>query len=248
MKKSFLILALAAILALPSFAEGPKTPIRDLPTADYLNLVRHPHGRESWAKLDGTLTHRRKGADDVESKIFMGILFTPERTLAQIVVDGGEAYRVGQGYDVSPDSTDVKMLSKPKDGEKPLLSRIGLRAQDIAMSFLFWNARLELPRDSAKGQDCRVFIFDSPDKTESVKAFISADACFPIRAEWMKNGEEKPYRTMEIDSIKHEGDFYLPGSLLLYGPGWKTKIEFDEISAGYSKDGLPADLFPEKKQ
>ncbi len=217
-----------------------------LPSAEFLAAVRNPPGRESWARMAGTLGHRRQGSDEIESKIRMGVLFTPARTVAQLAVDGGETYEVGQAYAAGPDSTVVSTTGEPKSG-KPLLARIGLRPQDLTMSFLFWNAGPELPRDSFKGQACRVFVFTSQDKSEQAKVWISADYCFPLKVEWAKPGESKPVRTLEVDSFRKEKDFWLIGSLLLFGPGWKTKIEFDEAGAGLSKDGVPADLFLQEK-
>ena len=240
-----LLSATLLVLAASSTIAGD-SPYKDLPSDGFLAVVRHPPGRESWAKMDGTLSHRRRGAEDLESKIHLGILFTPARSVAQMSVDGGETYNVGQAYEASPDSTVVAMTSPPKSG-KSLLSQIGLRPQDVTMTFLFWNARPELPRDSFKGQDCRVFVFDAPDKSESAKACISSEYCFPLKVEWSKPGEDKPYRTLEVDSFKREKDFWLIGSLLLYGPGWKTKIEFEKTAAGFSKDGVPDDLFSEQK-
>jgi hypothetical protein len=245
--KSLFALASALLLAF-SLCEtsAAESKFKDLSSEDFLKVVRNPPGRESWAKMDGLLTHRRRGAEDVEAKMHLGLLFTPARTVAQMNVDGGETYNVGQAYEASPDSTVVAMTSPPKSG-KPLRAQIGVRPQDITMTFLFWKALPELPRDSVKGQDCRVFDFESPDKSEIARAYISAEYCFPLKTEWFKAGEKKPYRTLEVDSFKKENDFWLVGSLLLYGPGWKTKIEFENTSAGFSKDGVPKDLFFESK-
>lgn len=243
MRHVALSLASLALLALSAIAGDP---VADISTNDFVAAARQPPGRESWAKMDGTLTHRRRGAEDVESKIHLGVLFTPARTVAQMSVDGGETYNVGQSYEASPDSTFVAMTSAPKSG-KPLLAQIGLRPQDVTMSFLFWNVIKELPADSFKGQDCRVILFESPDKSELARAHIDAKYRFPLKVEWLKPGEDKPVRTLEVDSFKKEKDFWLVASLLLYGPGWKTKMEFDKTSAGFSNDGTPEDLFLQGK-
>ena len=54
-----------------------------------------------------------------------------------------------------------------------------------------------------------------------------------------------PYRELEIASVKkaEDNDFNLIPKLEIFGPDWRTKIDFDERSAGYAKDGMPSDLF-----
>ncbi len=236
----FAALALSLLLPLQASAGSPKG--ISLTKEQFLEIVRHPPGRETWAKMDGDLVHRRKGSDDVEAPLHLGMLFTPARTIAQVTVKGSETYNVGQSYDASsPDAATVSMSSGPKDGGKPLLSEIGLRPQDLTMGFLFWNAKDELPGASVKGQDCRVFLLEG--KGESARAYISAEYFFPLKVEWLKPGESAPYRTLEVDSFKKESDFWIVSSLILYGPGWKTKIEFSKTAAGFSKDGIPNDLF-----
>jgi len=239
------LLAFAALLqASVSLSEPPKGASLSLP--QFMEIVRHPPGRESWAKMDGEIVHRRRGSEDVESKLHLGILFTPARTVAQMEVAGGETYSVGQSYDGGPDSSVAAMTSPPKNGGKPLLSEIGLRPQDVTMGFLFWKETGELPPVSVKGQSCRVVLLESPDKSETARACVSSDYFFPIKVDWLKAGQDKPYRTLEVDSFKKESDFWIVSALVLYGPGWKTKIEFDKTAAGFSKDGIPGDLFGSK--
>jgi len=238
--------ALSALLFTALSASAEETPLSKMSQDEFLKAARRPPVRESWASMEGTLTHKRRGSEDIEAKIRMALLFTPMRTVAQLAVADGEIYNVGQTYDASPDSTVVSLAKGPASGSS-LASKIGLRPQDITLAFLFWKANPELPRDSFKGQDCRLFVFDSPDASESAKAFLSANYCFPLKVEWTKSGEAKPYRTMEIDSFKKEKDFWLVDSLLLYGPGWKTKLDFSKTKAGLSKDGIPENLFFESK-
>ena len=216
----------------------------------FLETVRHPPGRECWASMEGKATHQRRGKPLLEALLYLGIRFTPERTIAQVVVNNSEAYYVGQAYSASGEAASV--IPANKTGyEKSILADFGIRPQDLTMTFLFWDLVKELEKDTVKGRDCRVFLLSSKDKSELARVSISAEYFFPLRVEWFNNSETvsngKPYRTLEISSFRRENDFWLVSSLLIYGPGWQTKIDFDETHAGFKDEAPPANLFREIK-
>lgn len=210
----------------------------------FLEMARRPPVNECWVKLNGRAVHKRSGASVVQAPLCLGIRFTPERTLAQIVAGNEESYFVGQAYSGTAKSTSI-INEIQRDKKESILADFGLRPDDLTLSFLYWDFQKELKMEDIKGYECRVFHLNSPDKNESAIVYISTEYFFPLRVEWYKNksAEKKPYRTLEISSFKKENDFWVVSSLLLYGSGWKTKIDFSESSIGYAKDGIPMDLF-----
>ena len=217
----------------------------ELPSLEFLNVARHPHNRECWARLDGTVSHLRRGELPKETTLRLGILFTPKRTLTQMVIGGGEGYLVGQGFESGEEKTSI--IPRRKGGYKdPVLAQFGLRPEDLALSFIFWTFLKELPRDSVKGHDCRVFLLNAPAepgrKEELVRVYLSAKYFFPLKVEWFREPEEKPYRTLEVSSFREVKEIWIPDSMGLYGPGWRTKVEFSKADAG-QKDTAPRDLF-----
>jgi hypothetical protein len=190
----------------------------------------------------------------VKYPIYLGIRFTPERTLAQVVANNNEFYLIGQAYSDKPESTSI-IVNRP-DKEKSVLADCGIRPEDLTLSFLYWPLQKELKNDSIKGYPCRVFQLLSPDKKESANVYISSQYFFPLKVEWFKNSNGKepsvPSRTLEVKSFKKDPNenFWIVDTLEIYGPGFRTKIDFPESSAGYSKNGVPPELFqktPEKK-
>jgi len=217
----------------------------ELPSEPFLNAARHPHSRECWALLQGKVTHLRRGSSPAETSIRLATLFTPQRTLTQIVIGGSEGYLVGQGFATGQEKTSI--IPRRKEGYKdPILGRFGLRPEDLALSFIFWNFLKELPRDTVRGHECRVFLLNAPEqpgqKDELAKVYLSAKYYFPLKVEWFQNPQTTPYRTLEISSFREVNEIWVPDSLGLYGPGWRTKVEFDQASAG-QKDTAPRDLF-----
>lgn len=239
MKKIILLLTFICSI-LPLLAEKPDG--SKMSAEDFLNIVRHPPGRECWASMEGLVTHRRSGKDNQEFPLYLGILFTPERTLAQIQINEKETYNVGQTYSTDENSTSISR-SDSGDKSKSILADIGLRPEDLTMTFIFWKMIKEIPGATIKGRDCRVFLLQSPDKQETVRIHISVEYFFPLKVEWLKDNQDSPYRTLELVSFKKENDFWLVSTISLYGPGWKTRVEFDKTDAAYNKDRLPAKIF-----
>jgi hypothetical protein len=246
MKNIFNLALLLGLLVsiLPQGFAGDK---KKYSAEEFLKIVRNPPRKECWAIMDGNVTHRRRGKDSLEEPLYLGILFTPTRSLAQVVIGSKEAYNVGQTYQGGKESTSIIPLTgvKHKDSK---LAEFGLRPQDLTMSFLYGKFIEELKPEEVKGRDCRVFLLESPDKKEKVKVFISSEYFFPLRVQWFNNDSKskEPHRTLEVKSFRKENeDFWLVSSLSLYGPtsGWRSLIEFDKTKAGYSADMVPKDLF-----
>jgi len=225
-----------------------------LDTADFLKIARRPPSEESWAKMQGEISHKRGTADTVKYPIYLGIRFTSERTIAQVVANKNEFYNIGQTYSDKPDSTSIIVNRIEKD--KSVLADCGIRPEDLTLSFLYWPFHKELKSENIKTLSCRVFQLLSPDKKESATVYISTQYFFPLKVEWCKYSTEneppKPDRTLEIKNFKKSPNesFWVVDTLEIYGPGFRTKIDFPESSADYSKNGVPPELFqktPETK-
>ncbi len=217
-------------------------------SASFLQKARRPPANESWAKLPGTAVHRRGDSENRESPIYLGIRFTPERLLAQVYLDENESYMIGQAYNSSAEGTSV-IANNKKGGGESILADFGLRPEDLTLSFMYWNFEKELEKSPVRSYECRVFIMQSPTQKEKAKVYINTEYCFPMKAEWIRKddkGKDEIYRTIEIVSFKKESDFWFVDSFVIYGPGFKTKVNFSDISAGFAKDGVPADIFINK--
>ncbi len=239
MKKTALFLFLS-VLFCGAFAaeEQPK-----LNAEQFVNVVRTPPGRESWGILEGKASHRRRGSSTVEAPIRFSVLFTRARTIAQIVFDKAEIYDVAQSY-AAPFASSIDMRNPEA---KRALKDFGLRPEDLTMNFIFWPLKGELEPDSVRGVACRVMAFESPTGKESVKVYIARDYYSPMKVEWYNVPASKisgsAFRTLEVTSFKKSGDLWVVGALSLFGPGWRTVVDFPDSKAGLTKDGVVKDLF-----
>lgn len=242
-----LALALALAAAEPA-APSPVANFADLPAAEFLARVRTAPRDECWVKMSGALEHRRRDRETVAVPLHLGLRFTPERVLAQVVVDNAESYRVGQPLAGGPATIIAENFAV---ANRNLLAEYGLRPEDLALAFLYWDLDKELARERLRTRSCRVFLLKAPPglTNEWVRVAICVEALFPLRVEWLKEKPDAtPYRTLEISSFRKESDFWLIDGLNLQGPGWRSRIAFEECQVGRVAEGVPQDLFREVKK
>ena len=216
---------------------------KKLSVDDFLYKVRHPAGRKRWAIMDGKVIHKRRGKETVKASLYVSILFNRDRTLAQVVINKAQGYMVGQAFVKGKDGTSIIPMNKATK-EKPILGNFGLRPQDLTMTFLYWGFLKEFPEESTKMIDCRVLELISPDGKEKAKVWISKKYYFPIKVEWTKIKEKKAFRSLEVSSFKQQGKYGIIKRLDLYGPGWRTRINFIKTEIGTPEKGaVPKGLF-----
>ena len=191
-------------------------------TVDFVNQVRSLRG-STYAQLYGTVQHRRSGKSAVSMPLYLGLIIQPERTTGQLILDNREGYLLGQGRNVS--SNSVIPMQKTTE----LLDNVGVMASDLTLSFLFDKVTGEEDNATVSGLvACRVILFTN-DKTKEVsKVYISKQHFFPLKAEFYKAGENKPWRTLEIDGFAEKNSLYYASRMRVEGPGWRTRILFDE--------------------
>jgi len=211
------ILLLLGALTFPAFAE--------LPLLEFVAKARNPNQGSTYAKLTGTLQHRRSNRDAVSMPIYFGVILQPERITGQLILNNTEAYLIGQKRSVNSGTLQRMQGSAATDH----LGEAGVRASDLTMGFLFWPLVRELPRQSMSGGmiPCRIVQFRSPDRKELVHVWLSAEHIFPLKAEFFRPGEEKPFRTLETGGYTKRNDLYYVSKIRIEGPGWRTRIDFD---------------------
>ena len=216
---------------------------KKLSAEDFLYRVRHPAGRKRWAIMDGSVRHRRRGKETIKANLYLALLFKQDRTLAQVVIDKKQGYRLGQTFAGKESGTTIIPLNKVTK-ENPILGNFGLRPQDLTMTFIYWKFVKEFPQESIKMISCRVFSLKSLDDKEIAKVWISKNYYFPLKVQWTKIGAKAPFRSLEINSFKRQGNYGSPKRMELYGPDWRTKINFIKSKIGtLEQKNIPKDLF-----
>lgn len=216
---------------------------KELSAEAFLALVRNPPGRRSWASLEGTVVHRREGARTIKAPLRLGLLFTPEQTIAQLDFNNGEIYNIGQMLGKNAKTVLNKQFPASR---KALLPLYGIEPQDLTMSFLYWDLLREEKSQWVKGQNCRKFILkERAAKGKYLLVLISSQYFFPVKAQFYTADPSKatPYKTLEITSFVQKDNFWYPGKLRLEGDNWKSMVSFDKLDADDNNKRLPKELF-----
>ena len=248
--KLIIFLFLITILLLLSNVSSYAKDHREYTSKEFLNISRNSHPKKTWAELIGTVSNKRRDTTVIHAQIKLGMRFTSTRILAKIFIeeddsnnsqDRLEIYTVGQPYT----GELASIIASEKDDELSLLGDLGLRPEDLTMTFLHWNFNKELDMQSVKTLDCRVLELVNPETNEHVIVYISLKYFTPIKIKWFNKNTNTPYRTVVVSAFETEGDLGAPSELNIYGPGWRSKVDFTNIKLGYTKDGLPNNLFSE---
>ena len=210
----------------------------DLAPAAFLERARRPNQVDTWAMLSGRLQHRREGGKAESMSIYFGIIIQKDRSTGQLVFDGREGYLLGQARDRKGASVI------PMQKSTTLIDHTGVRASDLTLDFLYYDLVREDREEKLGGYvACRVMVLSSPDKAEQVRVFLSKTYYFPLRAEFFRAGEKEPWRILETGGFTRRNDLYYVRRLLIEGPGWRTRIDFNEAELGlYKPETAPKNL------
>ena len=239
-----LLLTASTLLALlagsPARAAEP-----ELSGAEFLARARQSRGTSSYARLEGTVRHQRRGEARLEYPIYFGILILPERMAGQLLLNEREGYVLGQTFHTGDGETSV-VPQQPGGYADPLLGKLGMRASDLTTGFLFYRFLRELPEETVRLVPCRVLELESPDGKETVRVYLAREYLFPLKTEFFRKEEpDRAYRTLEVASFKKQNDLYYVDTLDLSGPGWRTRINFDRAEVGVPPAGTPPNVFRE---
>ena len=198
-------------------------------TSAFVEKVRSMRG-STYASLNGLLQHRRSGKPAQSMPIYVGLIIQPERTTGQIILDAVEGYLIGQGRGAQARSV------VPMQKSTANLDNSGVRASDLTLSFLFDEVSEELENATVSGfVPCRVICFVNAKTKETARVYISKQHYFPLKAEFIRQGESKPWRTLETDGFAEKNGLYYASRIQVEGPGWRTRIRFDEARCEMGK-------------
>ena len=214
----YAFLFLIAVLSLSAFCAEPTA-------EEFLQRARNPNSVSTYGKFYGVLQHRRRGREPQEMPLFFGVIITPRDTVGRILVNRSEAYMIRQTRDAGRDGTSVSR--EPQNAV--ILDYVGLDGTTLSAVV-----------------SCRVLLLESPDDNpggkEYVKVYLEKEHAFPLKAEFFrKPDDKKPFRLMEANGFTKKNDLYYARSILVEGPGWRTKVEFDpkSVALGIFDNTIP---------
>ena len=213
-------------------------------TEAFCNSLRQPPVTPAWAILEGKAEFRPKGEKTQREAISLRIHMTPAMLRAQLLFGDDERYLVQQVFADGLEGGSVITEEKPGEGALSLAA-VGLRANDLMLSFLYWDLVGELPSEKIGGSACRVLQLKH--ENEVVHVWGSVEHRFPLQVHWYDAGRKDPKRTLRFTDFEalDEKRFWVVKSMTIRGLNWKTRVTFGE-SRGMAitpSDPIPASLF-----
>ncbi len=240
--RMLLLLSLSAgAFRLPATVSGA-----ELDTREFLERVRHPAAAESYARMKGIMQHRPDGGRMETLPVALTVLIRRDGTRAELLIDGREGYRIMQERS---GKTRVEPFGTALQPE-PAARRFGLRPTDLSMGFLFYNLVREESGTLVKGIPCRVLVLEAPDRSEVARVYVARSYFFPLKAEFYASRDAlqgDPVRTLETGSFKKKNDLYYAEILNLYGPDWRSRVQFSEAELGTPDAAAEERLFGKEK-
>ncbi len=234
----YLLLILCAVIALPAMAVD----LDKISSQEFLDLLRRPHGFQTWGQMSGRIDHERQGSKKTSSSVYLATMFAPDRMISQVIVDDKQGYTISQTFDGAKSGTTVTPM-EGSAADSDLLGQYGLRAEDLTMSFIYWDFVKELPRETITFRNCRVFVLTKGD--EYVRLSVNVEYLFPMEVRWYKDKFDEnavAYRSLKATKFTEVNDLWLVTRLQLEGPGWRTRVDFTKVDADSRDKRLPKDL------
>lgn len=220
----------------------------ELSPEEFLAQVREPFRQDAWGEITGRLTYV-KGDAHQKGTVRIRLTFSPDSLHAQVVVNEKNVY----GYEQTHGDGEVPktVLDLPEKEEPPGLADYGIQPEDITFSFIYWKFVRELPKDSFRQRECRVFELRHPGEGKgTVRVWFDATRGFPLQAQWFQPDATEPWRTLELKGAKkHANDLWFVKEMRLEGPDWKTQVIFDHAEINPVEKGAPEPTgLPEAKE
>lgn len=212
------------------------------PAAAFLDAVRYPFLQDAWGRFAGTVVFSGPAGRE-RFDLSLALRLGPQSVDATVTLAGKNVYRVVQEH--ARGNQPRAVLTMPENESPPHLVDLGLRPEDITLSFIYWPLIAELAPATIYGQRCRVMELAHPDGDGHVRVWFSQAYYFPLRALWFERGANAPWRELEFRSFrKFDRDMWFMKTIRLSGDGWRTQVTFDDAELRALIDAEPpADLF-----
>ncbi|NOY81989.1 MAG: hypothetical protein GXP31_13410 [Kiritimatiellaeota bacterium] len=234
-------LLIAGVLLVSPRVPAAESRAQELPPGEFLKLARTPFSTNAWVRASGYVQYRRKDSKG-KLPLALAIRYEPNGMRAQIVLDSQWVTTLTETH--GNDAIPTVRIAEPPSKQAVRLATLGIRSGDITFSFLYWNLVREFPKDSMRGQACRVLLLANPRNQGRVRAWFHAKYAFPLKALWFRPDADTPWRTLEFKHFKKFGKFWFVKELVLNGEDWRTRVVFRKVDmASIAERPAPRDLF-----
>ena len=233
-------LVMLGVSRLPALAQQSNAG-GELTAAEFLERVRAPFGQRAWGRFAGRVTHVRNN-ETKRVGLELAVVFGVDDLRARLLLNASNLYEMHLRHE-NGRLPQVELTLPENEAPEERLFDLGITAQDITFSFIYWELRAELPRDDVRRHVCRVMDLEHPGKGQRARVWFSAEHYFPLRVQWLGADTDEVVRELDVTSFKkHPDGLWFMKSLKLQGPDWKTMVRFEDAELHpVTGDALPED-------
>ncbi|MEN9360035.1 MAG: Outer rane lipoproteinsorting protein [Verrucomicrobiota bacterium] len=213
---------------------------------EFLKTTRDQLLGNCWFKLAGNANFRGKDGKRLKLELGVSAELKPLELTFLSTLDQ-EAVKLHHDFGLK------KKTVLLEDGRLKLGSKyeaLDIRPEDLSLSFLYWDFQMEYKRDSLGVAliSCRVFKLANPDSLdEYAKVWISEKYLGPVKVEWYRGSDDKPFQSLEFEEFTEVNKVWVPTIIKMSNAKGELQLKFDKIDAAFSKE-TPAHLFEKAKK
>ena len=234
---------LLAILICVFFNLNAQDPAK-MESEDFLELCQKQLLGNCWVKMSGKMNVRSSTGKRLKPiPLKFAAQLIPNKIVFKTTVNNNQSFKIES---IFGDKHDTKVL-EDKLGDDDGFSKVGIKPEDLSLSFMYWDYIKEYERDSigVLRIACRVILLGNPDGSEFAKVWLSEKHLGPLRVEWydpqsLKN--EKPIQVLTFEDFAEKNKVWVPLEVKITNVKGDLQIKFSDVDADFSTN-IPVDLY-----
>jgi Outer membrane lipoprotein-sorting protein len=213
---------------------------------EFLKTTRDQLLGNCWLKLGGRANFRAKDGSRLKLDIGLSAELKPLELTFMSTLDQ-ETVKLHHDFGLR------KKTAILEDGRLKIGSKydvLGIRPEDLSMSFLYWNFQREDDRKAlgVARIACRVFQLANPDSLdEYAMVWISEKYLGPVKVEWYRGSAKTPFQSLEFTEFTEVNKVWVPTIIEMANDKGELQLKFEKLDAAFSKES-PAQLFEKAKK
>lgn len=239
MFKNYLITVLF-VISLSSYALEPSK----MESEDFLELCQRQLLGNCWVKMSGKMNIRSTSGKRLKPMpLKFAAQLIPNKIVFKTTVNNNQSFKIES---VFGEKHDTRVL-EDKLGDDDGFSKVGIKPEDLSLSFMYWDYIKEYKKDSigVLRIACRVILLGNPDGSQFAKVWLSEKHLGPLRVEWydpqsLKN--EKPLQVLTFEDFAEKNKVWVPLEVKITNSKGDLQIKFSDVDAEFSTN-IPTDLY-----
>lgn len=240
MFKKMLVIFLISFFANSLQAQDAK----NMDSEDFLEMCQKQLLNNCWVKMSGKMNVRSASGERLKPMTLKcAAQLIPNKITFKATVNKTQSFKI---ENIFGEKHDNKVL-EDKLGEDNGFAKVGISAEDLSLSFMYWDYIKEYEKESlgVLRIACRVILLGNPDGSQFVKVWLSEKHLGPLKVQWFDPASlksTKPLQVLTFEDFAEKNKVWVPLEVKITNSKGDLQVKFDEVDAEFSTK-VPADLY-----